>query len=71
MYRRNPRSLVLSLAGVSRLAPQTAGTREGTWAETHIPSAFELVGAARFERATFWSQTRRAPKLRYAPRVRW
>jgi hypothetical protein len=26
-----------------------------------------LVGAAGFEPATFWSQTRRATRLRYAP----
>ena len=28
----------------------------------------ELVGAARFELATYWSQTSRATKLRYTPR---
>jgi hypothetical protein len=29
-----------------------------------------LVGMTRFERATTWSQTRRAPKLRYIPLAR-
>ena len=29
-----------------------------------------LVGAARFELATYWSQTSRATKLRYTPIVR-
>ena len=28
---------------------------------------FLMVGATGFEPATFWSQTRRATKLRYAP----
>src|SRR3954454_17526439 len=30
-----------------------------------------LVGAAGFEPATFWSQTRRATRLRYAPPRPW
>jgi hypothetical protein len=37
-------------------------------AQTEIDLAMAvLVGAAGFEPATFWSQTRRATRLRYAP----
>src|SRR5665811_2152387 len=35
--------------------------------KTHLLSWSYLVGAAGFEPATFWSQTRRATRLRYAP----
>src|SRR6266545_1057803 len=42
-----------------------AGTRAGPCPHYKINDG--MVGAAGFEPATFWSQTRRATRLRYAP----
>jgi hypothetical protein len=51
------------LQGGSRSYPGASGAAE----IRRKCVSLQLVGAAGFEPATFWSQTRRATRLRYAP----
>ena len=46
-----------------RVARHVAGD-----AKLRLNHKLKKVGATRFERATFWSQTRRSTRLSYAPK---
>ena len=39
------------------------------WVIIHIDKVMKMVGAEGIEPSTFWSRTKRATRLRYAPRV--
>ncbi len=49
--------------------PRSWPTKRGAAASRWLRASRCVVGATRFERATLWSQTRCATKLRYAPKT--
>jgi hypothetical protein len=54
------------IVAVERRAVDDAGVEHATSCERRLPPESK-VGAERFELSTFWSRTKRATRLRYAP----